>query len=273
MALTAFICTACGTQYTPSESPPAACLICDEERQYVPPSGQTWTDLERLQRSHMPTFRDDAGMLGIGMSPHFAIGQRALLLRTPNGNVLWDCISLVSDVMAEIIAGLGGLRAVAISHPHYYTTMVSWSRAFGGIPVHLHAADREWIMQPDPCLDLWDGETKEIAPGMTLIRAGGHYRGGTVLHWAEGAAGRGALLSGDILQVVADRKHLGFMRSYPNFIPLGAAAVRAIRDRVSPYRFDAIYGAFWNAIIPQNAKAQLDASVERHIAWLDRGAD
>ena len=27
---------------------------------------------------------------------------------------------------------LGGIAAIAISHPHYYTSMVEWSRAFGG---------------------------------------------------------------------------------------------------------------------------------------------
>jgi glyoxylase-like metal-dependent hydrolase (beta-lactamase superfamily II) len=274
MTLTSFICTACGTEYTPSETPPPACLICDDERQYVPTSGQGWTTLERLQRSHMPTFRDEHGLLGIGMSPGFAIGQRALLVRTPDGNILWDCISLVSDVTVELIRGIGGLKAIAISHPHYYTTMVAWSRAFGGIPVHLHAADREWVMRPDDCIAFWDGDTKEIAPGITLIRAGGHYPGGTVLHWAAGGPdGGGALLSGDILQVVADRKHLGFMRSYPNFIPLGAAAVRAIRDRVAPYRFGSVYGAFWNAVVAQDGKAQVEKSVDRHIAWLERPAD
>ncbi|NNM72928.1 MBL fold metallo-hydrolase [Enterovirga aerilata] len=268
--MAAFICTACGTQHAPSGSPPAACPICTDERQYVPFSGQGWTTLDRLRLGHMPTFRDDCGILGIGMSPHFAIGQRALLVRTPHGNVLWDCISLVDDVMVELIRGIGGLTALAISHPHYYTTMVEWSHAFGGIPVHLHAADRQWVMRPDPCLDFWDGEAKAIGSGLTLVRAGGHYAGGTVLHWADSAGGRGALLSGDILQVVADRKHVGFMRSYPNFIPLGAAAVLAIRDRIAPYPFDAVYGAFWHAVIPQDGKQRVQASVERHIASLER---
>jgi hypothetical protein len=172
--------------------------------------------------------------------------------------------------MADLIRGIGGLRAIAISHPHYYTTMVDWSRAFGGIPVYLHAADREWIMYPDPCLELWTGETKEIAPGLTLVRTGGHYDGGTIMHWAQGCEGRGALLSGDLLQVVADRKHLGFMRSYPNYIPLGATAVQTIAERVMPFEYDAIYGAFWNAVIPRQAKHAMKVSAARHIEWLER---
>jgi glyoxylase-like metal-dependent hydrolase (beta-lactamase superfamily II) len=266
----AFICTTCGTQYAPTAKPPDACAICDEERQFVPPSGQAWTTLKRLERSHMPTFRDEAGLIGIGMTPAFGINQRALLVPGGQGNVLWDCISLVSDVMVDLIRGIGGLRAIAISHPHYCTTMVDWSRAFGGIPVYLHAADREWIMRPDPSLELWTGETKEIAPGLTLVRTSGHFDGGTIMHWAQGCDGRGTLLSGDVLQVVADRKHLGFMRSYPNFIPLGATAVQTIAERVKPFEYDAIYGAFWNAVIPENAKHAMEVSVARHIEWLER---
>lgn len=270
--MTAFICTTCGTQYADSAEPPAACVICEEERQFVLPTGQAWTTLERLRHTHMPIFRYEGELLAVGIAPAFGINQRALIVPTPAGNVLWDCISLVSDAMVDLIRGIGGITAIAISHPHYYTTLVEWSRAFGDIPVYLHAADREWIMRRDPCIRLWEGETREIAPGLTLVRTGGHFDGGTVMHWAQGCAGRGAILSGDLLQVVADRKHLGFMRSYPNFIPLGAAAVEAVAARVLPFAYDAIYGAFWNGIIPHDAKRAMAVSVARHLDWLERPA-
>lgn len=268
----AFICTTCGTQYGETAAPPPACVICDDERQFVLPSGQEWTTLAELRRSHMPVFRDEAGLTGIGIAPAFGINQRALIVPGANGNVLWDCVSLIDDLMVRLINGIGGLTAIAISHPHYYTSMVEWSRAFGGIPVYLHVADREWILRPDPCLELWDGATKQIAPDLTLIRTGGHYEGGTVMHWAAGCGGRGALLTGDLLQVVTDRKHLGFMRSYPNFIPLGAKAVQSIAARVAPYRFDAIYGAFFSRVIPREAEKAMAVSVARHIEWLGRDA-
>src|SRR5579871_256243 len=245
----AYICTTCGTQYTPSAAPPPHCLICEDERQYVLPTGQSWTTLTRLRKTHMATFRDDGGLIGIGTSPNIGIAQRALLVRSPHGNVLWDCVSLIDDTMVALINGLGGLKAIAISHPHYYTTMVDWSRAFGGIPVYLHQSDSEWIMRPDPCIALWEGGTKEILPGMTLICTRGHFEGGTVMHWAQGAGGKGAILSGDLLQVVADRKSLAFMRSYPNFIPLGEKAVRAVAATVAPFDYDVIYGAFWDRVI------------------------
>jgi hypothetical protein len=264
----AFICITCGTQYSPSEKPPTQCIICEEERQFVPPAGQSWTTLPRLRKSHMATFRDEGGIIGLGTSPNFGIAQRALLVRSAHGNILWDCISLIDETMIEIIKGLGGLKAIAISHPHYYTTMVEWSRAFGNIPVYLHKADADWVLRPDSCLAFWDGDSKEIADGMTLIRCGGHFEGGTIMHWAAGAGGKGAILSGDLLQVVADRKFLGFMRSYPNFIPLGEKAVRAVAATLEPYKYDAIYGAFWDRVIMANGRKVMEDSVARHIHWL-----
>jgi hypothetical protein len=268
----AFICTTCGTQYQETETPPEACVICQDERQFVPPSGQDWTTLAELRRSHMPVFREEAGVTGIGIAPAFGINQRALIVPGASGNVLWDCISLVDDLMVRLINGIGGLAAIAISHPHYYASMVDWSQAFGGIPVYIHAADREWILRPHACLELWEGETKRIAPDLTLIRCGGHYDGGTVMHWAGGRDGRGALFSGDLLQVVTDREHIGFMRSYPNFIPLGAKAVQTIAGRIAPYAYDAIYGAFFSRVIPRDAHKALAVSVARHIEWLERDA-
>jgi hypothetical protein len=267
------ICKTCGTSFPEASSPPAQCPICEDERQFVPRRRQLWTTLQDLREDHVNGWaRLEPDLFQIQTHPSFAIGQRALLVRTPQGNILWDCVALIDDATIELVRGLCGLKAIAISHPHYYTTMVDWSRAFGGIPVYLHAADREWIMWPDPCLEIWTGETKPIAPGLTLLRTGGHFDGGTIMHWAQGCDGRGALLSGDLLQVVADRKHLGFMRSYPNFIPLGASAVRTIAERVMPFKYDAIYGAFWNAVIPENASHAMEVSVARHIEWLEREA-
>ena len=121
-----------------------------------------------------------------------------------------------------LIRGIGGISAIAISHPHYYSSMIEWSRAFD-CPVFLHAADRQWVMRPDPAIEFWEGETKEIGQGLTLIRCGGHFEGGTVLHWPGGADGKGVILSGDILQVVEDRRWVSFMYSYPNLIPLPLA--------------------------------------------------
>ncbi len=152
-----FICTACGMQYPESAQPPAQCVICEEERQYVPARGQGWTTLAALAQSHMNSFHEyDTGLIGIGAG--FAIGQRALLVRTEGGNVLWDCVGTLDAATVSMIKGLGGLKAIAISHPHFYTTMVEWAHAFN-CPVHLNAADKDWIMRNDPAVKLWQGDT------------------------------------------------------------------------------------------------------------------
>ena len=95
------------------------------------------------------------------------------------------------------------------------------------------------------------GRARRIAlgHGLTLIRCGGHFAGAQVLHWAGGADGRGALLAGDILQVVQDRRYVSFMYSYPNFIPLPAATVRRIVALLEPYAFERIYGAWLARVV------------------------
>jgi len=264
-----FICTACGTQYTDGAAPPAQCVICEEERQYVPPRGQTWTTLGPLAQSHVNSYRQyEPGILGIGTQPAFAIGQRALLLRTPGGNVLWDCISLIDDATVTLIKSLGGIQAIAISHPHFYTTMVEWARAFV-CPIHLHAADRDWVQRPDAAIKHWDGETLKLWDGVTLVRCGGHFPGGTVLHWAGGADGKGVVCAGDILTVATDRKWLSFMRSYPNFIPLSAREVEAIGQALKPFAFDTIYGHYFDRVIGKDGKQVLEKSVARYVAAVE----
>ena len=259
----AFVCTACGTQFPDSFAPPPQCPVCEEERQYVPPGGQTWTTREALAGRHFNAWREyEPGILGIGSQPTFAIGQRALLLRTPHGNILWDCISNLDAATVTLIKALGGLKAIAISHPHFYTTMTEWSRAFDA-PVHVHAADRDWIRRPGPGIVPWEGETLSLLPGVTLIRCGGHFPGGSVLHWNK--EGRGVVCAGDILSVTADRKFVSFMRSYPNFIPLGARAVEGIDKALAAFEYDTIYGHYFDRVIPANAKEVMRTSVARYL--------
>jgi len=259
------ICKACGTQFSESAAPPVSCPICCDARQFVPKSGQAWITLEELRLSHRNSFRDyEPNLTGMGTVPEFAIGQRALFLQTPDGNFLWDCITLIDDATVEFIAGLGGLRGIAISHPHYYSAMLEWSDAFDNAPIFLHAADREWVVQPGDAIRFWEGGRHELAPGVTLIHCGGHFAGGTVLHWASAAEGRGALLSGDILQVGPDGM-VSFMFSYPNLIPLPARAVRKIAEAIAPFRFERIYGAWWERVVEKDGLAVVGKSVARYL--------
>jgi hypothetical protein len=237
--------------------------VCEDERQYVGWEGQRWTTLEELGADHQNEIRVDLGLTGIGTKPSFAIGQRALHVASPSGNLLWDCITLLDGATVAAVRDAGGLRAVAISHPHYYSSMVEWANAFD-VPVLLHEADRRWVMRPDPRIEFWAGETRELWDGMTLIRAGGHFDGGTVLHWPAGADGRGALLAGDILQVAQDRRWVSFMYSYPNYIPLPAAEIDRIVAAVAPFEFDRIYGAWWDRNVAVDARGAVRRSADRY---------
>jgi hypothetical protein len=260
-----FICVQCGTQFADSAQPRPSCPICEDERQFVRHAGQEWTMLEELAADHYNRLEDEAPqLLGIGTEPEFAIGQRALLLQSPEGNLLWDCITLLDDQTAAAIEARGGLRAIAISHPHFYTTMVEWADRFDA-QIFLHAADREWVMRKSSRIQFWEGTTLSLWDGMTLINCGGHFEGGSVLHWPTAANGRGALLTGDIITVVQDRRYVSFMRSYPNLIPLGATAIRRVVERIEPFTFEQIYGGWWQANVLSDAKAAVVRSAERYL--------
>ncbi len=261
----AFICTTCGCQYPHSEAPPAGCLICQDDRQYVDPAGQAWTTLPAMRKTHFNAFRRlDAGLMGVGTFPGFAIGQRALMVRAPTGTILWDCIGFLDDTTVTLVKALGGLTAIACSHPHFLGSVVEWSHAFDSIPVYLHAMDRKYVTRSDPVITFWEGDHLELAEGLTLIRCGGHFPGSSVLHWAQGADGNGVLLTGDTVQVRPD-KGLTFMHSYPNQIPLDAGRVLHIAETLKPWPFEAIYGGWWDRVIPANAKAVMAASVEQYV--------
>jgi hypothetical protein len=261
-----FLCTTCGVQHAEAQAPPGRCAICEDERQYVGWGGQRWTTLDELRSDHRNEVRAEGpGLTGIGTTPKFGIGQRALLAQSPGGNVLWDCISLIDGATIEAVKRLGGLAAIAVSHPHYYSSVVEWSRAFGGVPIYIHADDRRWVMRPDPAIVHWEGETLALQDGMTLVRCGGHFEGGSVLHWPAGADGRGALLTGDILQVCMDRRHVSFMSSYPNYIPLPAPAIRRIVAAVEPFAFDRIYGFMFDLAIASGAKEAVARSAIRYL--------
>ena len=259
-----FVCVTCGVQHAASEEPPAACAVCEDARQYVPEEGQRWTTVAELAAGHRNEVRPDGELTGIGTTPSFAIGQRALVVPSADGNVLWDCITLLDDATAGAVEAMGGLAAIAISHPHYYSAMVEWAHRFD-CPVLLHADDARWIMRPDPAIELWDGEAQELGGGLTLIRGGGHFAGGTMLHWAAGADGAGALLSGDIVQVIPDRTHVGFMYSYPNLIPLGEEAIYGIVAALDPFEFERIYGAWWGRVVKRDGKSAVLRSAERYV--------
>ncbi len=260
-----YICITCGNQHAESSGPPVRCPICEDERQYVNFAGQSWITPEELGREHRNVFRElEPGLTEIVTEPKFAIGQRALLVQTAAGNVLWDCPSLIDAATIEAIEALGGISSLAMSHPHMYGSMVAWSHAFGNAPIRLHAANRRWVMRPDPVIEYWQEDSHRLNESATLHRCGGHFTGSTVLHWPAGAAGAGVLLTSDSLHVARDRKHVSFMYSYPNYIPLSGPTVDQIAQCVLPLAFDRIYSHFPGLVISEDAKEAVRRSVARY---------
>ncbi len=211
--------------------------------------GQIFLTRATLAERHRVVWRDDLGLTGLSLEPSFAIGQRALLVPLSDGCLMWDCVPLATPEAIAYVRSLGGLKAIAISHPHYYGALADWSDAFGGIPVYLHADDRAFVTRPHASIVHWTGESHRISDEVLLLRTGGHFAGATMLHWSRGAEGRGALLTGDIAQVTMDRRFVSFMYSYPNYMPLNAAAVRRIAAAVRPLAFRS---HLWRLVGPQH---------------------
>jgi glyoxylase-like metal-dependent hydrolase (beta-lactamase superfamily II) len=265
-----FICVTCGVQHPETDTPPAVCRICEDERQFVGWDGQRWTTLEAMEadgyRNEIKP--QEPGLVSIRTVPNFAIGQRAFLVRAQEGNLLWDCVTYLDQATVAAVRDLGGIAAIAISHPHYYSAMVDWSDAFGGVPVYIHAGDEPWVVRSSPRIVLWSGETRPPLPGLELVHLGGHFDGGAIPHWPAGAQGRGVLLTGDVIQVVPDRRWVSFMYSYPNLIPLDRAQVTRIAATVRRYRFDRAYGAFDRREILAGASDAVQRSARRYIEHL-----
>jgi hypothetical protein len=222
-----------------------------------------------MRRDHRNVIKqEEPGLFSINTEPKFGIGQRAFLLQRPQGNVLWDCTAFLDDATIGRIKELGGIAEIAVSHPHYYTTMVEWSRAFGGAPIHIHILDRHWVMRPDPCVRYWEGEVKKLEGGFRLVCTGGHFEGFQVLHWPAGAQGRGVLMAGDQPQVCMDPRQVSFMYSYPNFIPLNAPAIHRVVACLKPLKYDRLYGAFsfrGKGVVHPEAAAVVLRSADRYL--------
>lgn len=264
-----WICPTCGAQHAPAAQPPAVCVICADERQWVPPTGQRWTTAAELAASGMRSeVREvEPGLLGIGVDPQLGVGHRGLLVRTAAGNVLWDPPGFLDDAAVAAIRAAGGLRAVSASHPHMYGAIVQWSRLFDA-EIVLPLADEGWLMRPDRAVRRWSG-SEPLLPGVTLVQCGGHFPGSSVLHWADGADGAGVLCVGDTLFVTPDERRVTFAWSAPNRLPLPARAVRGIVDALEPYAYDRIHGGWWDPVLRHDAKAIVERSARRYVEVLE----
>lgn len=259
-AATWLVCVTCGTQFpTADRSKVKTCHICDDPRQFVPPSGQSFSTLEELGKTHRNEFTPcpaDPRLTFISSTPKLAIGQRAILIQTPEGNILWDCISLLDEETISRIQALGGLRAMVISHPHFYSTHVQWARAFK-CPVYLSAEDARWAtMASAHQIPLASTET-EVVSGVKAIKLGGHFPGSMVLLFdgrlliadtlmttAAGVGGWEVDATGTSRSKPPGLNSFSFLYSIPNFIPLNLDEMSRMWGILKKYDFRATYGGF-----------------------------
>jgi hypothetical protein len=263
--MTAFVCHGCGLQYADSPTPPDRCDVCTDDRQFVEWSGQAWTTIDELAATHSVRIETDGDLLGVGVTPNFAIPQRALRIETDAGVILWDCITVITPAAVEHLKRLGGIDMIVISHPHFYSAMVAWSDAFGGIPILLHEADRNWVRRSSPNIRYWSGDRHRLSDTVTLYHCPGHFPGSSLLHWTAAPNGRKVVLAGDTLHVTQDRQHVSFMYSVPNYLPLRGDVVKGIRDRIAGLDFDDVYGFTWGLNVLGDARQIVDRSIHRHL--------
>lgn len=258
------ICMTCGTQYPPRATAPLECPICLDERQYVGWSGQRWTSSAELAATREIRFEDCAGVMTMFLEPSYAIGQRAFLIPQQDKLVMWECLSLVTEAALARIAAIGGVKAIAISHPHFYAAMNEWSAALGGVPIYLHEADRRWVQYQTPAVHFWCGDRLALSDELELVHLPGHFAGSTGLWWHNGPRPGGSLFPGDAIQVAMDRRFTTFMYSYPNAIPLGPAGLVRLEACTRPLTFDDVFGFSNGRQIIGDAKARVDASFVRY---------
>jgi hypothetical protein len=198
--------------------------------------GQAWLSREQLAERHKLVWRDDLGLTGIGLDPDFAIASALYWCLT--GTAACSGIAFRSQAVKRSRKSARSAVSRQLRFPIPITTALSptGARRLGEVPIYLHGDDAQWVTRPHKAIVPWSGDNLALSDGVTLLRTGGHFAGGTILHWRAGAEGRGALLTGDVAMVAADRRSLSFMYSYPNYIPLNAAAVQRIAQAVAPLR-------------------------------------
>ncbi|WBV56173.1 hypothetical protein PFY10_18420 [Chryseobacterium daecheongense] len=256
------MCTECGIQY-PESYQGNLCLICNDERQSVPQSGQSWTAHEKLLEKHSIKIKKlNNNLYELVVNPRFSIGQRALLVLSKNGNILWDCIPLLDEAAIAFINSKGGLKAIAFSHPHYYSNMKMWADTFNS-KIYIHQNDKEWVVNGGDFVEYWTGHQLNLWNQLKLHNIGGHFEGSSVIEipWMSE---NGTLLIGDTMYLSPSMNHFATMRSYPNRIPLPLNEIKRIEKRFEEINYDTIYGFYSYQNVEKNAREVVEKSFSRY---------
>lgn len=257
------LCTACGTQF-PESYQKDLCAICTEERQYIPATGQSWTTHENLLKTHkIRIVKINENLYEIVITPKFAIGQRAFLVLSKEGNILWDCIPLLDQNIIDFINQKGGIKAIAISHPHYYSNMNDWAQQFD-CPIYIHNRDKDYISDHGKYIRLWSDKSLQLWDNISIENIGGHFDGSSVL-LSRNLSKEGTLLCGDTMYLSPSMKHFAIMYSYPNRMPLPKSEILRIKDRLNELNFDTVYGFYSYQNLTTDVKKILDNSIKRYL--------
>jgi hypothetical protein len=264
--MTIHLCATCAVETDGPHGPEQVCPICADERQYLPKGGQRWTTVAELIASGhtLEWFEVEPDLIGLTTKPGVGIGQQTMIVRTDEGNLLWDPPGLITNEAVDHVRRLGRTVAIAASHPHMFGVQLAWADVLGS-PVLVNAKDTEWLQRRGDAVEQWSGE-RRITSTITLLELGGHFPGSGVALWSAGAGGQGVLLAGDTIFANPDGT-ASFMRSYPNRIPLSGAVVRRLADATDELVFDRLYNNF-GAIIDHDARAMVRFSADRHAAWV-----
>jgi glyoxylase-like metal-dependent hydrolase (beta-lactamase superfamily II) len=256
------VCGTCGTHYpSPSHE---ICEICNDDRQYIPEGGQVWTTHDQLLKNNsVRILKLHEKVYELQIKPTFGIGQRTLLILSEQGNILWDCIPLLNEPTIDFINSKGGLKAIAFSHPHYYSNMNDWAEAFN-CPIYIHHTDEQWIINKGKHITLWNGAEKTLWHGMKIMNIGGHFPGSSILH-VPFLSEDGAIFCGDTLTIAPSKKHIAVMYSYPNRIPLPLKEMERIKKRLETIPFDKMYGFYSDQNLLGNVKEVIKKSFARYV--------
>jgi glyoxylase-like metal-dependent hydrolase (beta-lactamase superfamily II) len=123
--------------------------------------------------------------------------------------MLWDLVAFIDQATIDFINQKGGIKAIVISHPHFYTTHLEWARIFK-CPVYMSADDAEWLNREDTNgVRKWIKgvqEIEEVGGEVKAIQCGGHFDGSAVLLWE-----RKLCIADTFMSVPVSRGFLGLM--------------------------------------------------------------